>query len=101
MTNPNPNEAEDAEREELKSEIFKIVAPHSFGFQGAKSYAAEIAMIFLELLDAQKQKWVEEIEAIAPKDVDLSQIEDNSIRVAGRVKNKNNTAWRAALRGES
>ena len=112
----NPNEAEDAEKVITPSEgidpaIVEWYAIHGQHREYTKGrgavggyYFAQTDMRDLqELLEAQHQKWLKEVEERAPKDMEPSyghgiSGETLALSYTDKAVNENNAAWRAALR---
>lgn len=98
MSTPtNPNEAEDAERRLLENELLSVVSQLPFLERGktlASSMYPELTDFILADRQAQRRKWVEEVEGRAPTNWNR----DNDSYESGF--NSACAAWRAALRGK-
>lgn len=89
----HPPQTDDAEREELASQLQEIDET------GWEMYL-EIAKFILTDRQTQKQKWVEEVKARLPINLNGNVFKQEKMLFVEGF-NAASTAWRAALRGES
>lgn len=117
MNPTNPNEAEDAERRMLENELLGVVSQLPFLERGktlSSSMYPELTDFILADRQAQKQKWVEQMDASFPTkhqlwvtatsivNADSEDHEDDEIiEPVFKLLEVMFAAWRAALRGKT